>query len=86
MNKKTIAKKKPTPAAPRAVKLDPTEALELRMIEFSVVAAQASLQTTMNIRKTRSEAIAKAHGIDITSGSWHLDADTGTISEILPKE
>ena len=86
MNKKTIAKKKPTPAAPRAVKLDPTEALELRMIEFSVVAAPATNQTTMNLRKTRSETIAKAHGIDITTGSWHLGADTGTIPESLPKE
>ena len=85
MQKKIPVRKKPQPV-PRSVQLSPTEALELRMIEFSVVAAQASHQTTLNIRKTRAEAIAKAHGIDITTGSWHLDADTGTISEILPKE
>lgn len=76
----------PAPIAVKSVQLAPIEALELRQIEFSVVAAQASLQTLLNIRKARSEAIASRHGIDITTGSWHLDADLGTISAIPPKE
>lgn len=82
-----LAKKQlPAPVAVKSVQLSPIEALELRQIEFSVVAAQASLQTLLNIRKTRSEAVAARHGIDITAGSWHLDADAGTISAIPPKE
>lgn len=88
---KTPAKKKPVahippPILPKKVQLSPLEALELRQIEFSVVSAQAALQTLVNIRQKRAEAIGKEHGIDINTGSWHLDADAGTITALPPKE
>ena len=58
---KTPAKKKPVahippPILPKKVQLSPLEALELRQIEFSVVSAQAALQTLVNIRQKRAEA------------------------------
>lgn len=88
---KAPAKKKPAPHIPppvllKKVQLSPIEALELRQIEFSVVSAQAALQTLVNIRQKRAEAIGKEHGIDINTGSWHLDADAGTITALPPKE
>lgn len=88
---KTHPKKKPAPQIPppvllKKVQLSPIEALELRQIEFSVVSAQAALQTLVNIRQKRAEAIGKDHGIDINTGSWHLDADAGTITALPPKE
>lgn len=63
-----------------SVKLSPIEALELRQLEFSLAIAHAAYEKALSIRNQQAITIAKAHGIDLAVGGWHIDADAAQIS------
>lgn len=64
---------------PGVARLTPVEAMELRCLTFQVSTAEAALRHITEIRNAQMSAIAKAHGIDLSEGAWHIDADAARI-------
>lgn len=80
---KVVPCKIPAPIAKKTgAQLTPAEALELRLLEFQVTTAKAAYDAISGIRNARATQIVTSHGVDMSEGKWHLDADAGTIKRV----
>jgi hypothetical protein len=67
--------------SPAVVKMTESDGLEIRLLTFQIGAAESALRSLVASRDAQMIAIGKRHGIDVSQGGWHFNADNLTITK-----